>query len=202
MAKWLEGANEAFFKAVPGGYVFQRPSPWPFAQPRCYLVNDAQKAALLGCLGRWKALNVAIVLIIGLITGGLFMVLSANPGYYRIAFVWTALIVPLLLVPYLYLSRRLAPLTATLPTTDQRITKMEQMNNSARNVAAPIIWLGAVAASIACVGNLLFLIDAPTSGQTGLRLVGYAITALFSGLIAVFFGGLLVKRYKLAKSAG
>ena len=55
MARWYEGAEESAFKPTAGGYVFQQPSPtWPFGRPVAYLVDEAQKAALIGCLRRQR----------------------------------------------------------------------------------------------------------------------------------------------------
>ena len=56
MPRWYECANEASFKSTSEGHVFQAPSPWIFALPRYYLVNDSQKAELLARLGQWRLL--------------------------------------------------------------------------------------------------------------------------------------------------
>ena len=56
MPRWYERANEASFKPVEGGYVFQAPSPWIFARPSYYLVSDAKKAEISARLGRWRLL--------------------------------------------------------------------------------------------------------------------------------------------------
>ena len=54
MAKWYEGAEEAAFKPVAGGYLFQAPNPWPFGRSSAYLVNEAQKATLAARLRRMR----------------------------------------------------------------------------------------------------------------------------------------------------
>jgi hypothetical protein len=42
----------ALFKQVGGGWVFQAPNPWVFGRTSRYLVNETQKAELLGDGGR------------------------------------------------------------------------------------------------------------------------------------------------------
>src|SRR5262245_26279340 len=63
MAKWFEAANEASFKAIEGGYVFQSPNPWMFARPRYYLVSAAQKAEISDRLRRWRILMLTLMLV-------------------------------------------------------------------------------------------------------------------------------------------
>ena len=54
--RWYARANEASFKPIEGGYVFQAPSPWMFARPRYYLVSAAKKAEISAHLARWRLL--------------------------------------------------------------------------------------------------------------------------------------------------
>ena len=50
MAGLYEGLEEAPFKPVDGGYVFQANNPWLIGPRRRYFVDDAQKAAIAGCI--------------------------------------------------------------------------------------------------------------------------------------------------------
>src|SRR6476619_5650004 len=73
MAKWYEAANEASFKSVAGGYVFQSPNPWIFARPRYYLVNEAQKAQIAERLRRFRLLNLITLPILVLFFAFMFL---------------------------------------------------------------------------------------------------------------------------------
>jgi hypothetical protein len=130
--KWYEAGNEAHFKPVPEGYVFQSPNPWLFGRPRRYLINDeAQKAALLAHLGRWRFwlfFGFLIVLV-------LFMLLSTATSFSLSASLGLAS--PLLdgaivglvsAVPaQIYLHHGLRTLLQDAPLTDERITLQEQL---------------------------------------------------------------------------
>src|SRR4051812_40646874 len=63
MPSWYASANEASFRPTQGGHVFQAPSPWMFARPGYYLVNDAQRAQLLACLARWRLLLLIVTAV-------------------------------------------------------------------------------------------------------------------------------------------
>ena len=56
MARWYEAANQASFKPVPEGFIFQAPNPWVFGWPHYYVVSETQKAAILRYMGRWRLL--------------------------------------------------------------------------------------------------------------------------------------------------
>jgi hypothetical protein len=126
MASWLHGLVEASFQAAPGGYVFQSPSPWLFARPHYYLVNDAQKA-VIGEFIRKRArfgMVSGIVGVVGVLT--LATVPLVFFGQYFGPFsTWLlamAFYVPMTIVPRIYYMRLLRPITKDLPTTDRRIT--------------------------------------------------------------------------------
>jgi hypothetical protein len=126
MASWLHGLVEASFQAAPGGYVFQSPSPWLFARPHYYLVNDAQKA-VIGEFIRKRArfgMVSGIVGVVGVLT--LATVPLVFFGQYFGPFsTWLlamAFVVPMTIVPHIYYMRLLRPIIKDLPTTDRRIT--------------------------------------------------------------------------------
>ena len=46
MAGLYDGIEEAGFKRIDGGYVFQSRNPWFFGPSHRYLVDEAQKAEI------------------------------------------------------------------------------------------------------------------------------------------------------------
>ena len=116
------------FKKVPDGYVFRAPNPWVFGRARFYLVNEAQKAQLLAIVtARSQAVFwVALVALIGASTAALAYGTGHDNPTVRDAVVMLALlpvwIYAAVLVSIGPTARRLQPLLADLPTTDQRIT--------------------------------------------------------------------------------
>jgi drug/metabolite transporter (DMT)-like permease len=119
------------FKTVPDGYLFRAPNPWVFGRARFYLVNEAQKAELLAIITARSQLVfwIGLVALIGagtaaiaygsghdnLTAGDVVIMLALLP-------VW---IYAALLVPIGSTARRLQPLLAGLPQTDQRITALD-----------------------------------------------------------------------------
>jgi hypothetical protein len=159
MAKWYEAVNHASFKPTAEGYVFQSPNPWLFGWPRYYLVNEAQRAAILPCMGRWRLLLLLTVLAEMLILGALVAFVKLAPTtFFRLvapAFQWGVgvfativfvgmllVMVPLILLPQLYLNRSLAPLLATAPRTSQRIVMSDQLPRIAGLVSGKVLALG------------------------------------------------------------
>jgi hypothetical protein len=45
-----DGIEETAFKRIAGGYVFESRNPWLFGPLHGYLVNEAQKAEMAGCI--------------------------------------------------------------------------------------------------------------------------------------------------------
>jgi hypothetical protein len=132
MAHWLEGIQESAFKRVSGGYVFQSANPWLFARPHYYLVNDAQKAVIGECL-RKRAVFALFGLLAFVVTMALAVALivylrppALSPLLVGIS-VAALLLIPVLIVPHIYLMRMLGPIIRNLPTTDQRITTSERL---------------------------------------------------------------------------
>jgi hypothetical protein len=171
MSRWYERANEASFKAVEGGYVFQNPNPWVFARPSYYLVNDAKKAGILLHLGRWRlmllvipAVSIAFALGPSLApktVGSLLLPLFLQLGpslFSLVLFVGVFLLIaPLMALPQIYLARSLRPLLADAPRTEKRITLAEQLPKIAASVSGKVLVVGLIGASgmIVCGGLAL-----------------------------------------------
>ena len=119
------------FKKVPEGYLFHAPNPWLFGRARFYLVNDAQKAQLLAIVtARSQAVFwVALVALIGASTAALTYGSGHDNPTVTDILVMLAMI-PIWIYAALLVSigptaRRLQPLLAGLPPTDQRITAVD-----------------------------------------------------------------------------
>ena len=59
--------QSVLFKQVPGGYVFQQPNPWVFGRSSGYLVNEAQKAALLAIVTPRRPILKGAVILAGVL---------------------------------------------------------------------------------------------------------------------------------------
>jgi hypothetical protein len=119
---------------------------------RNHIVNEAQKTAIMNILERWVFLSIGSVslasplmlgLAIGLITAA-GTIWHHSPGPFAAGIV--ALLVPVAIViavvPIAYGRRKLWPLLATLPTTEERITFREQSETTARTVSGVVLGLG------------------------------------------------------------
>jgi hypothetical protein len=134
MSKWYAAADEASFKPVRGGYTFQ--SRAFEGDGRNHLVNEAQKAEIMAILQRSRLMIVIFAalgspLMAGLVIGRLiatdapFWVSLTLIVLFSVVFAFAAIS---------YRRRKLRPLLAALPTTQERITYREQIETTARNL--------------------------------------------------------------------
>src|ERR1700678_4134325 len=129
MTRWFEGANDASFKRVADGYVFQSPNPWIFAWPRYYLVSQTQKAEILAHLARSRLLLLTCTLAFFVLLGSFIAFVMLSPATFirlvepalRLGFgtffliiilMLTLVIAPIVAAPQIYLFRGLRPLLA------------------------------------------------------------------------------------------
>jgi hypothetical protein len=127
-------AKFVVFKPVVGGYVYRTPNAWGFRPGRHYLVNDHQKAEILRTIASssrrllwvtgisWMMSSVLLGTVV------LTWVDRANHPTLSNALILVALISSLyaaLLISRRVLSRRLQPILAILPGTNERITKAD-----------------------------------------------------------------------------
>jgi hypothetical protein len=182
MAKWYEAANQASFQPTDGGYIFQCPNPWVFGWPRYYLVNQAQREAILPCMGRWRLLLMIAVLaqlaLVGLFVAfvnlapATFLRLAAPAFRFGVgAFavgtfvLLMAMIAPLIAIPQIYLNRKLAPLLAGSPRTEQRIALGDQLPKIAKSVSGKVLVLGLFGGVCLMGAAIAGLIDAHAEGR-------------------------------------
>lgn len=161
----IDNREALFFKPVAEGYVFRAPNPWVFGRGRFFLVNEAQKARLLGILTARSPLAVLMTFLASfLIMFGasvaaiVFLAGAGEPG--------AALFVPM--VALVLLSMYVALLFCVRPTallvqrqlpeltpTDQRITAADR-----RAAAGKAVWVPGqlmIAASHAILSAMFFL---------------------------------------------
>lgn len=196
MARWFEGSEEAAFKPVAGGYVFQAPSlAWPFGRASAYLVNEQQKAALTACLRRqrWQVLLVTMGIMLAYAALGVTIAMShqalhLSAAKFAVVIIVVAMTVfGMALLPYFWVLRAMRPLLVGLPPTDQRITAGEQIQRLATAISPKVLWLGGAGGVLMIVGNLMTVVD-PLSesprppgfpSQVFGMLVGAALTGYF-----------------------
>jgi hypothetical protein len=202
MPRWYEGANEASFKSVEGGYVFQSPSPWIFAPPSYYLVNEAKKAEILVPMGRWRLLLLSLPAIIvsimlvpillpetfGQLLLPAFRLLGTGLFSLLLFVVMILLMAPLIAVPQIYLARSLRPLLADAPRTEQRIKVAEQLPKIAASVSGKVFVVGLVSALGMIGSGGLLLLDAFLEG----RLAG---SSLYTASFLLVAGALLTSYF-------
>jgi hypothetical protein len=211
MAKWYEGAEEAAFKPVADGFVFQPPGLlWPFTRSRGYLVNAAQKAGLAACLRRQRKrvffLLVAYVLIVLGFTLAVGMSGSAqqipSEEFIAIVIVAALAVVPIVIAPHIYLVRTMRPLLAGLPRADERITLADQFQSLATAISGRLLVLGGVGGGIMVLGNLVQLIDAIAEDRDGFKLYGPLFGVLIGALLTSYFVYLaILKRRQKRKTS-
>jgi hypothetical protein len=133
----MDRIRSVFLKPVPGGYVFRAPNPRMFGPSAHYLVNEAQRDAIVAIMVPRRApLLLALWLSGFLLAAGAGLIVLA-PGYP--ATVWTVVIAAMMLAAILgmHLSarrklRRLRPILVDAPRTDQRIT-LAEINSTIRD---------------------------------------------------------------------
>jgi len=194
MAKWYAASCEARFKPVPGGYVFQPPALT--GDGRNHIVNEAQKTAIMNILERWVLLRIFLALLaFPLMMAGVIVIAQVaaiwHPSPGKAAgevLAWCVLAgVVIVFVLIAYVRRRLRPLLATLPTTDERITFREQSETAARKAPGVLLGLGLVLGVLWTV----FSISEAISEQ---RLLLAAVWFAIGAAATANFGWLIILR--------
>ena len=210
MVKWYEGAEEAAFKPIAGGYVFQPPSLfWPVVRGRAYRVNETQKAELAACLRRQRGLIFLLLVAYVLIGLGLAAAIDAAGGPGRISTAeFIAILamtmlgaVPIVILPHIYLVRTLRPLLADLPRTEERISLGYQLRSLAAAVSLPLLLLGALGGGLMIIGNVISIVDAVAEGRGGSKLYWPIFGLLFGALLTSYFAYLAMLKRKLKRQA-
>jgi hypothetical protein len=215
MSRWYEAANEASFKAVKGGYVFQNPNPWIFARPSYYRVNEQQKAKILIHLGHWRlmllllqavTLAAALVPIISPRSLGSLLVpafLALGPGLFSLLIAGGALLIiaVLIAIPQIYLARSLHPMLAKLPHTHERIKVCEQLPKIAAAVSGRVLVIGLIGA-VALIGAAgLKLVEAYLDGHLAASVATSSLWTITGVLLGSYFGYIMHLKAKVKRTA-
>jgi hypothetical protein len=136
------------FKPVSGGYVYGAPNGWLFGSREHFLVTEAQKAAILATVSS-STRSVLWVTGISWIALSALLGTAVSLWAYRSGYSAAGLngviatiavmvsIYPAFLISRQLLLRRLRPILATLPSTNERITSLEA-RQAIQAVAVPI----------------------------------------------------------------
>jgi uncharacterized protein (DUF983 family) len=147
MGNWFDGAEAAAFKPVANGYVMRAPFIGP---SRYYLVNEAERAAILERMREARRVSFPASLIAILLGAGLvvFMAMALKPDG-SMPVVWIlamllAVIAPIVATMQIYLMHRLRPLLAGLqPATQDKVRWLDHYKALAMGTSLPrLIGLG------------------------------------------------------------
>ena len=154
MSNFAESAS-VLFKRVEGGHVFQAPNPWIFGPGKRYLVNDAQKAELLAITTPRRpylraAVIVTAIILWAIAVSTLTWAFSGHddPTARDAAITTTLILVPMFVALMMALRhnlRRMQPILAGAPRTEERISRSER-----RQAVARMLSLKMVVVVVAC----------------------------------------------------
>ena len=135
-----ERPKSVMFKPVAGGWVYRAPNPWVFGDAPHYFVNDAQKAQIEAVIIPRRPVLFGAMLVAG-ITAWVLAVVGIVWGFSRhdepssadvvaiTAFTVISLLAAIPLAGW-FQRRRLEPILAGLPLTQERITFAEMRENA------------------------------------------------------------------------
>jgi hypothetical protein len=207
MAGLYDGMEEAPFKRIEGGYVFQARNPWFFGRSRHYLVNEAQKIAIATCLrDTLRKLKpwviVAMVVLPLLICGGVFLLVALGRATFINMFALTlAVLVPYIAWTHIYVMRRLRPLIADLPRSNQKITMGEGLTNFVVHMSFKFRLLLLCAAIMSVIGSLMILAGAIIDGHFARSFLLIVPNMILGGLAAAYLGKAMINGAR-SQSAG
>ena len=160
MSKAGDQIRGLMFKQVAGGYLFRAPNPRVFGPTDHYLVNESQRDEILAIMIPRRP-----VLLLVLWIGGFFLALGAVVAAmvvfvgddYPVTFFLVVTVAMLIVaIPALHLSasrklRRLQPILAGVPRTDQRITNAEIRQAINQGQSYQQLRRAAILYAVACV---------------------------------------------------
>jgi tetratricopeptide (TPR) repeat protein len=203
------------FKKVDGGWLFRAPNAWVFGRAEHYLLSDTQRAAIHAILTPHRpVLTVAILIIVllsavGLSVGTAMLVyqdadkLTAVGAVAMISGILLLLYGALLVATRLRI-RKLQPLLAGVPLTDQRITSADMRQAMTATMSLQKLLLLSGASAFACLAagaNVAILRDLShpflSDPQSWLFLFN---TCIFGVLAVVYFRKLFDRLRQHAKS--
>jgi hypothetical protein len=209
MVAWYERAVQTSFKPTPDGYEFRCPNPWLFGHWRSYLVNEDQKEMLAAHLRQRQRLILRLLVIYVLIALGLTMLFEwsgtapdpATGGFFGIVALAMLGMLALALLPHLYLMRKIQPLLAQLPRTDDRATLHEQLFGVAAVISNVHVAMGGVGGFLIAVSNIKTIAEGLSEGRTASELYLSALGLLVGVAMAGYFAYLAILKRRLKRKA-
>ena len=208
MARWYQGAEEAAFKPVSGGYVAQLPGPSLFGRSRSYLVTEVQKAEIVGALRRQRLMMIGLMLAMAALGGACGLLLGTVRGQGYAISPWSiglgtagflVLIFAACLLMTRYALQRLQPLLATLPRTEERITANERLEKAAFSVSAKVLAVGVTCGPVVVIANTLMVAHSIHQGRLEITALWNAIAGSGGLVLTGYFIWLVVLRRRLAR---
>ena len=200
------------FKPVPGGYVYRMPNAWVFGSGAHLLVDDGQKAAIIKTMDSVPLFPIiaASWITLSILFGGAALWATQSPSD-GVRDVLVATSVVFSLYGALFISRRvllyrLRPITAGLPTTDERITRADMRTTTPAVVLSPprlrILQVCFILMPFILVSLLISrAVDMHQETHQPMRQAFYDANANLGGLIIIFalgtflfFGLLFIRR--------
>jgi hypothetical protein len=206
MASWYERAVQTSFKPTTDGIVFQCPNPWLFGRWRHYLVNEAQKEMLAAHLRQRQRLILWLMAIYLLIALGITILFQSSgapdtsrSGFLGVVALTMVAMLALALMPHFYLMRKIAPLLAQLPRTDDRATLHEQLFGVAAVISNVHLAMGGVGGVLIAIANIKTIVEELSGGNPGSQLLWPATGLLVGVAMAGYFAYLAILKRKLKR---
>jgi hypothetical protein len=193
MSRWLDGIEEAAFKPGSGGYIFAIPHPLLFGRSRRYLVDASQKAILGAYVRKRSQLVLLAALMTVLIGAPLLMLLLKSgallhvPPYLAGLAAGLLFVLPIVIVPHIYLMRKVGPIINGIPLTDQRFTTGEQLSQAASAMPKWMIYGGLAGGVLMMLGALAGMYDLVGEGRPTGRWISEIVVLVAGMLFAGFF---------------
>ncbi len=157
------------FKRVAGGYIFQQPNPWLFGRSSRYIVDEAQKAAILAIIMprrpvlRIAVITAAILLWTAAVATAVWAFGSGHdsPTAGDFVAIFGLIVVPIVGALIFALQRnlrRMRPILAGAPPTDEKITRGELRHAMANALTVKRALLIGAAWSLTCAMQAFSLV--------------------------------------------
>jgi len=207
MASLYERAVQASFTPAPDGHVFRCPSPWLFGHWRSYLVSEAQKRGLMVFLRFRRQLLIRYLLAYVLVGALLSVLASTQPAMQDLSttamgalvVVALAAMMSVMVVPHLYLLRKMQPILAQAKRTDGLGTLREQIFGVAEVVPTGLLVVGGIGFLLAAFSSVDSLAQAVAEGASVWRLAESGVGLLVSTLLTTYFIYLVILKRRLKR---
>jgi hypothetical protein len=110
-------------------------------------------------------------------------------------------VVPIVILPHVYLMRSMRPLLADLPRTDERITVSDQLHSLAGAISGKLLALGGIGGGMMTIGNIVSIVDAIAEDRGGSKLYWPIFGLVFGALLTSYFAYLAVLKARLKRRA-